>query len=755
MPTAAVNCPGTTIPEGSFPVSLKLGWHGGTHLHAPSTGQATLPVRCIADGEIVYARRPTSRSSEPAHPQNYNPYGTSTAWTDNGMVIVRHITDIGNEDGAKGIVFYSLITHLSELTGNFLKVANGTASEVQKQVSRKDQIGAAGLVYGAPDHIHAEIVCDDVNLARLVGRGTGPLNLSTDGRADSVYGDIYFALPVGTRFYRDRPADTTITPAGAVSYTTTEIMIVGVNYCNGDGSHPGDAYLQSCRLDGSTIGDIPVREPDAEYDLLLRATAMRKAHEVAHQDALPNISVLYELLRFGRVIGPDTLAPANTPHWRRANHPSGVGWVNLNEAGVSKYSDADFPDWKGWRLVDDDIDDDGRCNSVALIGLIEQNSSASKNLTRAELEARMSLPAVRTALTGAITKFPSEWNRDTIDARWGWLQKDPEYGLESTDWTTLREHISALTVPASDMPAELRVAHWHFHPRRFLEQTRKCSWLSEAEMAQTLPKYMFYSSNGNPRTAIITNSPTSSTAPLTRAAATARLARHHAQLNQCVRKYLGPSRQRMAVFLAQVMLETAQWRDLGNTRRLMHEWGFGAPSSLNPATVFYAAFYGRGIMQLTWAANYKVYGEFRALPNHTGSYVERLTSESPRISTQSRHYTAHPDDHGILLTWSPRFDPDIVGEDPYTACDSGGHYWISKHFSGQTNINRVCDRAFSHPNIDFVNRLVNGGGNGYYERHAYSAYLMRFLTDDTSDDVVQQVALPIPRSSITVNFSRT
>lgn len=51
MPAAAVNCSGTNVPEGSFPVSLKLGWHGGTHLHAPAVGTAALPVRAIADGE--------------------------------------------------------------------------------------------------------------------------------------------------------------------------------------------------------------------------------------------------------------------------------------------------------------------------------------------------------------------------------------------------------------------------------------------------------------------------------------------------------------------------------------------------------------------------------------------------------------------------------------------------------------------------------------------------------------------------------
>jgi hypothetical protein len=109
MPIAAVNCPGTNVPEGSFPVSLKFGWHGGVHLHAPAHGATSLPVRTIADGELVFARRPTAPVADSTHPQNYNPYGTSAAWTDNGMVILRHTTDIGEGANAEAIVFYSIV----------------------------------------------------------------------------------------------------------------------------------------------------------------------------------------------------------------------------------------------------------------------------------------------------------------------------------------------------------------------------------------------------------------------------------------------------------------------------------------------------------------------------------------------------------------------------------------------------------------------------------------------------------------------
>jgi hydroxyethylthiazole kinase len=749
MPGAATNCPGTSVPEGSFPISLKMGWHGGTHLHMPPAPGA-LPVRCIADGEIVYARRPGAVSSDPTHPQNYNPFGSGASWTDNGLVIIRHTTDLGEGENATGAEFYSVITHLAELSGNFLRVANGSATQAQRQVARKDQVGTAGRVYGAADHIHIEVVCDDANLNKLVGRRAGELAVTADGRRDAVYGEIYFYLPPGTAFYQTQPADNLITPTGAASYTSNIPLIVGIRYGEGDGTHPGDAVVTTYMLNGTVIGAAPIREADAEYNLLIRSSAISASYQGV--SPRPTASAAYDLLRFGRVIGPDALTPPATPHWRRANYASGTGWLNLNAAGVYKFSDADFPHWRGWKLIDDDTDDNSHCNSTTLIALIEDASNADGKLSRSELEQRVSLPAVRIALQRTICKFPSEWNRDTIDARWGWLQTDAEFGLTGADWTLFQQHVSALTIPSVDLPVPLRGAHWHFHPQQFLTHFRQCSWLSETEMAQTLPKHLFYNSTGNPRTAITTNNPTYT---LTRQTATTRLAAHRVPLNVCIRRYIGCGRQRIAIFLAQVILETAQWRSAGAMCRLMHEWYYGQHSTANPATAFYTAFYGRGIMQLTWAGNYKDYGEFRMLPNHAGTYVERLTPATPRITGTSRHYLANPNDGGTQITWSPRYDPDMIGEDPHSACDSGGYYWVHKHFAGHSNINRACDQPFSPTSVGLVNRLVNGGGNGYYERQAYAAYLMRYLTDDIATDVSRQIALPAPKSAITVNFSRT
>lgn len=120
-------------------------------------------------------------------------------------------------------------------------------------------------------------------------------------------------------------------------------------------------------------------------------------------------------------------------------------------------------------------------------------------------------------------------------------------------------------------------------------------------------------------------------------------------------------------------------------------------------------------MQFTWAENYKPYGEYRRLPNHTDPYIERRAGTPARLTATTQHYTANPSDGGQLITWTPRFDPDTIGKKTFEACDSGGYYWVSKKFSQGMSINRVSDRNYSAENIGLINRLVNGGGNGYYE----------------------------------------
>lgn len=222
--------------------------------------------------------------------------------------------------------------------------------------------------------------------------------------------------------------------------------------------------------------------------------------------------------------------------------------------------------------------------------------------------------------------------------------------------------------------------------------------------------------------------------------------------NNTLRKFGLDGAQRKALFIAQANWETAQWRNL--TRYpMMHEWGFGKFNIKNPATKYYGAFYGRGIMQLTWAANYDDYLKFFA-PNmlpHAGAYSDRLLPLSPRITAISTHWTVHPNDGGTEIRWASRYNPNLIADDPARSCDSGGFYWVSKKYKSGLNIGRKADLAWTPEMIGDVSRSVNGGGNGYIERQAYTAFVARFLLDGV--DTVMQEVINTPCGSVRVDFT--
>ncbi|GAA0752692.1 hydroxyethylthiazole kinase [Ideonella azotifigens] len=584
---------------------------------------------------------------------------------------------------AVAVTFYSLYMHLHAVRSTV------TAG---RTINRKAELGDAGYIYGQPSRIHFEIFCDNESLQRFVGRASGDLPLDQHGRADVLFGELYFRL-AGTTIYAAQPAANVVTPTVAATYAATQDLIIGLRYAQGGGAQgqQGDATVTAYHADGSIEGT-PLRETEAEYALYTSANSISTAYPAAGR---PAPSAVYEVLRLGRVVNTEeeALTPADLPHWRKVRYPGGEGWVNLNASTVRKFSDADFPPWKRWSLIDDSADQDSRCDSATVLGWLDTN--LDHHVDAQESAAAQADASVAERLSYAICRFPTEWDGSTLDARWGWLKtatpENPD-PLTETDFAAFKRHAEALCFWAQvpvQTPA-LPANPWRFHPRAFIELFRRCGWLSHDELASTFPKYQFYNSSGNPRTAITT---ANATYTLTRATARTRIAHHAYALNRCIQKYIGPDPKRIAIFLSQVLLETAQWRNPGGNNRLMHEWGYGAYSAANPATQYYTAFYGRGMMQLTWAGNYKAYGEYRHLADHTGAYIERRPLPSPRITATSQHYNANPNDGGVQSQWAPRYDPDIIGEQPYEACDSGGFYWISKSFSEGLKTDSTDDSA--------------------------------------------------------------
>ena len=168
-----------TVPIPSASIS---GWHGGVHLIAPRDAQGNAErVRAIADGTVVYVRK-TDLTEKAA-------LSYRGVRTDDGCVVIRHTTEIGEGNSAK-VTFFSIYMHLQTVT----------APAVGNRVYRKDVLGVAGLIYGQRGQLHFEIVCDEANLMRLVGRTTGHLSAPA-GRTDAIYGDVWFRVPKGENIF--------------------------------------------------------------------------------------------------------------------------------------------------------------------------------------------------------------------------------------------------------------------------------------------------------------------------------------------------------------------------------------------------------------------------------------------------------------------------------------------------------------------------------------------------------------------------
>lgn len=671
--------------HGRYPISHLLGWHGGMHLQAPAdANRGHLPVRAIADGTVAYVRRPTSAPiNTGAHPLGYN------GWTDDGCVIIRHDTSIGaNEDTDTGVRFYSIYMHLNLILPG---VRQGQA------IHRKSELGRAGMFEGEAGCIHFEIICDDDNLQHLIGRTSSQLNTDEDGRTDAVFGQMYFRLPVDTVVYPQRPALNRTTGIGGSSLG--EEVFVGIDY------RAGNALVTTYRADASIIGNALV-ENNAEYSLYRNAGQVVAAYRTARAANVPAHSAVYELLRFGRVLGPDALNPAETPHWRQVRTPSGQGWVNLNAAEITKFSDADAPHWANWCLLEDFEDGDSRCNIDTIRNLLDVNRDTVT--TPAEAQQRLANPEAQRFMRGVIGKFPTEWHRDSVAARWNWLITDAPEGANSNTLTTnghltpadfpdFQRHAEALCF-WEDANLEIANVHWHFHPRNFIEHFRKCGWLSETELQKIYGQ----------REAVYIDVAQSSTTIKER---------YRLSFNLVFRKYLLNTPLRMAHFFGQAAQESYYFMlvresavRVSTAIRDSHisvqseETGYLRVTPSNRTQLRYFAepgqvgyyegrttlgntdpgdgikYRGRGMKQLTGRYNYSEYWVFRG-------WLDRSS------------YNAHWFENGRP---GPVIDnPQVVADSPFNAVDTAGFY------CAKNNIHRAADAGATAAASAAVSAIVN------------------------------------------------
>lgn len=391
---------GVQLLSGVYPVGPGQMWHGGCHLSCPAT--PSHDVFAIADGTIVGYRVPTKAPTDPAkvaeHPLNYG-----GGWTDDGFVLIKHEKESGV---GVPVVFYSLYMHLSKVNTDLLigknkdgKGQEGVVQKSGKSVSRKEKLGVLGKIHGRKDAMHFEIFTDDTSFKQFFKQSR-----SGDGTM-ALWGDVYFTIPKGTSYTLDTPKPG---EAVAVPHKTETELVISLGYDR------GNRILKAYRTTGEKIGEFT--DPGAEYQLYRRA-----------QQWFPkNTSAGYELLRFGRKIGPDAL-PAVAPNWQQVPLGFGpLGWIDLNQPGIRKRSDADFPE-EFWRPVQENGKPfnvaDSKCDAPELLKIFDPD----KDGTTAPLELKRALAdkAFQERAQSLVCLFPSEWDfadDKAVKDKLGWIE---------------------------------------------------------------------------------------------------------------------------------------------------------------------------------------------------------------------------------------------------------------------------------------------------------------------------------------------
>lgn len=682
--------------HGAYPVSQTLAWHGGIHLTAPRQDNRTLPVRAIADGVVVYRRPPTAIPSDTAA-VDANALGYN-GWTDDGVVVIRHDTEIGADAQGTGIQvrFFSIYMHL-----------NSVRVQADQAIHRKADIGRAGMFEGEANMLHFEIICDDENLRHLIGRTSGDVSTRADGRSEAVFGEMYFSLPASAPVHAERPPLHEAAATGGAPLG--EALFVGIRHAG------GDARITTYRATGMTLGAALV-EAEAEYNLYRDSAAIVRSYRTAQSAAVPAHSAVYELLRFGRTLGPDALNPGNTPHWREIRTPAGQGWVNLNAPDIHKYSDADAPHWTGWHLMQDYQDGDSRCDAAPIGRVLDANGDGIN--TRTEAEARLRNPAIRNFLKRLICKFPTEWHRGNVATRWNWLTRESPSGqsgsraspyLTQTDFPEFQKYAEALCF-WEDADLGIPEAHWHFDPREFVVHFKKCCWLSRGELAQVYPDALYRRRE--------TPDPD------------ARREEFRYEVNIVARKYSLQTPTRLTHFFGQGAVESF------NLARMIEASTTNFTASLQPETNgFYVnpndlyfdyldnrlgnvdpddgiKFRGRGMKQLTGRENYSKYWVYRAWLSpatfDVGWYRNRRTLRPAVID-----------------------DPQRLSTNNYNCIDAGGWYWEAGAASaGFRSINRsIAENDISPAAIRNVTRAINGGLNGIPDRITHTQRIASIFND--------------------------
>lgn len=665
-----------------FPVSAAGSWHGGIHIKHTDNSSSPEKVRAIADGKVVSFRPPANDEAKCAEPLNLN------GATDNGYVLLKHETEIGSGENGK-VVFYSLYMHLKSLNA---------AIKSDAQIYRKDALGTAGMVDGE-NAFHFQIFCDDDNIEKITGRKTQKLDITRDGRTDAVYGDIHFVLPVGTKFYNKAPDNNSSAIEGLNELHTSTVPLY-VSMTLAKGSCTMVTRQEDANVEGRffTVGEALIDVDEKEYEYNLYKTAKSRYKNCS--------SAGYELLRFGRVINSlqEKLVPVDAPLWVTVNYPSGKGVVNIAADIIKKYSDADFPHWVGWQIIDDDKDTNSQCNSGVINKLQDDGLYY-------EFKDKL------------ICHFPFEWDYSTFDTRFSWLKTVSDIPMKEDDYDKFKKHVDKLCFDGIGVPSGNL---WSFNPLKFIEHFRKCNWFGESDylrsIRQTVKNKTTLREEGKLTKEIIIDyldkSESNSSGEVIRPESLKE------SMSFVMRNYGLNSPARMSHFLSQIYCETGRFNECiekgGVTYFKKYEPSWDTKKKQTNALAKTLGndqvgdgvrFKGRGIIQLTGRANYKLYGSYK------GDESKFLSDDGSKSMIASAYF----------------------------CCDAGGFYWVQKQRMklkdnklvnwGSLSINYWADQGTAYNDVKAVTKCVNGGDHGLDDirwpcfEHAFYALNDEVLTN--------------------------
>lgn len=800
---------GTMMPhtgDGKFPVSDYFQWHGGVHLVAPEGNNKTkVPVRAIADGKILYVRQPTPEPDNKAgtvpHPQNHQ---GQEDWCDNGCVVIQHDTEIGED---LPVTFYSIYMHLKSIEATVIKGSDihrkgkiGQAGQIYgidgqihfeiiaDEANTKKFIG--DLAFTAPSYHTNQYGCEQAFRAQ-------------NGRTDACFGSMYFYIPKFIPLYdepdaskqiisypvvqKTQSADTSSDNQSSLLKKETTDSNNPLNMTSSFGADTSPYQLPNMTNTSQqpetqfltkpivkTVGENLYVEMVFEkgtctfitYDehgVKLGETSQAKSSSYSGQVNEYNLyqaslklypskpTAGFELLRFGRVMGDENFTESATvTHFREIYTPKGIYWIDLNNKYIKKYSDADFPYWRGWGVVSDDNDGDGRCDSEIIQTLIlsaGQKDSSLQTAKKSPLDLKKAWlnhindSDVQEKLKKIFYKFPTEWSMDKFDERYGWVKKD-YFTNDDKKFANFKAHVQSLAFwDEAGIPIDKN--HWHFPPIEFIKHFRKCSWLSSGEFKQTFPTKI----NGT-ALLIADNKRFMNRKDI------------RIRINKYFLKYCITTPSRIAFCLSNGFEESSWMTSFSEGLHYVSK-PWNAP--------WYPPWNGRGFLQLTHVGNYEQYFIFRGryiskefknfvdkynyiLNNYAGEVKD--PDHPKHLMNKRRLYNAPIQDDYVdatqhinnavdlkqYQTWRDHIE-DSDRDDPI---DSAGFFWVSRNLSSYADKSYTLTatqggyyKTVTSNSKDIFRSAVykiNGGYNGLLERYHVLTHCLAVLTEDKFHD---------------------